>query len=252
MTANLKFKKMKRLFSFVLVAFLGATTFTAIAKPIHNNNQSIATADERTVRDFQGIASGGPIEVIVKLGNTESLRFEGDADAISTLVSEVKGNVLIIRPKNSWRSWSDKYENKKIVAYITAKSLNSIAMSGNGSITVNGIIKGTELKAILSGSGSIKADINVDELTSVLSGSGSVNITGSANEASVTLSGSGAFAGKTLSVDNLTTKISGSGSVYIKADRKIDALIVGSGNVNYTGDATVEQRVVGSGSIRKV
>jgi hypothetical protein len=243
---------MKRLLSIVLIAFLGATTLTAFAKPIHDNYHPIASTDERTVRDFQGIASGGPIEVIVKLGNTESLRFEGDSEAISTLVSEVKGNVLIIRPKNSWRSWSDKYENKKIVAYVTAKSLNSIAMSGNGSITVSGLIKGTELKAILSGSGSIKANVNVDELNSVLSGSGSVNITGTANEANVTLSGSGAFAGKTLTVDNLSTKISGSGSVYIKADGKINALIVGSGNVNYSGDATVEQRVVGSGSIRKV
>jgi hypothetical protein len=243
---------MKRFLPFLFAGFITFTTITAHAVTAAIAGKGFISDDERTVKDFNGIASGGPIEVIVKMGSTESIRFEGDAEAIATLVTEVKSNILIIRPKTSWRSWSSKYDNKKIIAYVTAKNITSLTMSGNGSINVSGKVTASEMTTTLSGSGSIKASIDVDELTSVLSGSGSLNITGTASKARVTISGSGAFSGKTLAVDDLSTKISGSGSVFIRADRKIDAVIVGSGNVNYSGDPEVEKRVIGSGTINKV
>lgn len=79
--------------------------------------------DNRDVKNFNGVAAGGPIQVIVTIGASEGLKFEGDAEAIATLVAEIKGNILIIRPKTSWTSWSHKYENKKIIARVSAKTL---------------------------------------------------------------------------------------------------------------------------------
>src|SRR3954468_11899282 len=61
--------------------------------------------EDRDVKNFSGVAAGGPITVIITLGTTEGIRFEGDADAIATLITEVKGNTLFIRPQNSWTSW---------------------------------------------------------------------------------------------------------------------------------------------------
>jgi hypothetical protein len=206
----------------------------------------------RVVKNFTGVAAGGPIDVIVKLGNTESVRFEGDADAISTLVTEVKSGILIIRPETSWTSWAKKYENKKITAYVTAKTLNSLTMSGSGSLSVSGSVSASELATTLSGSGSITTDVNVQGLTSVISGSGNLNIKGKANKAKVTLSGSGRFAGNGLTVESLSTTISGSGIVNIHAQSKINAVIAGSGQVIYSGSATVEKTVIGSGGVSKI
>lgn len=211
-----------------------------------------ARKDERTVKDFNGVAAGGPIHVIITLGNTESLKFEGDADAIATLISEVKGNVLIIRPQTSWTSWARKYQNKKIVAYVSAKTIKSLTMSGDGSITVKGNINGASLATTLSGSGQITASADVEDFVGVISGSGNINITGSADQATVTISGSGNVAKKGFTVDNLKAVISGSGSVNVNANKHINAVISGSGNINYSGNATVEKRTFGSGSVRKV
>jgi hypothetical protein len=207
---------------------------------------------EREVKNFNGLAAGGPITVIVTLGNTESLRFEGDADAISTLITEVKGNVLIIRPQNSWTSWARKYQNKKIVAYVSAKSIKSLTMSGDGSITIKGEIKGSSLATTLSGSGYITAAIDVSSYTGVISGSGNLNITGTADNATVTISGSGSLTKKGFEVGSLQAVISGSGSVNIKAEDHIDAVISGSGSINYSGSASVQKRVIGSGRVNKV
>jgi hypothetical protein len=229
-------------------AFSKESTLSTTEKNIYR----LDPQEDRVVKNFNGVAAGGPIEVIITIGNSESIKFEGDAEAISTLVTEVKGNILIIRPKTSWTSWSHKYENKKIIARISAKNISSLTMSGNGSIKVNGTVQATELATTLSGSGTINANVNADKVTSVISGSGVVNLTGTTDDADVTVSGSGKFSGKTLNMNNLNTRISGSGSVNVKVDDNIKALVSGSGRVNYSGNPTVEQRVIGSGGVSKI
>lgn len=208
--------------------------------------------DQRDVKNFNGVAAGGPINVVITLGSTEGLRFEGDADAISTLIAEVKGNILVIRPENSWKSWSRKYENKKITAYVSAKTIKSLTMSGSGNMTVNGKITENSLATTLSGSGSITANADIASFTGVISGSGNLNISGGADDASITISGSGAFTRKGFSVSRLSTVVSGSGSISVTAQDKIEAVISGSGSINYSGNPRVEQKVSGSGRVRKI
>ncbi|TDQ08809.1 head GIN domain-containing protein [Pedobacter metabolipauper] len=242
---------MKRLIPFLLCAMICAAGIHTFAKSEITISKS-AFKEDRDVKNFNGVVSGGPIDVVIKLGSTEGLRFEGDAEAISTLVTEVKGNILIIRPKNSWTSWAKKYENKKITAYVTAKDITSLTMSGNGSIKAEGTLHATEFAATLSGSGTIKANIDTDELVAVISGSGSLALSGKADEASVNISGSGKLDGKTLSLNELSTRISGSGNVNVKVDGSISAFIIGSGHVYYSGNASVEKKGVGSGGVSKI
>jgi len=243
---------MKPLFFILLALFsINSTLSAEERKPVTISSSSLSD-EERIVKNFNGVAAGGPIEVIVKFGNKESIRFEGDQDAISTLISEVKGNILIIRPQNSWKSWAKKYENKKITAYVTAKQISSITMSGNGTISVSGTVTATEFATTLSGSGTIKANVEADKITGVLSGSGNLNISGKTEDASVTISGSGNFGSKSLVVNNLSTRISGSGNVNVKSDGKIKAVISGSGHVYYNGNAEVDETVlIGSGRVSK-
>jgi len=246
---------MKKLFTsicFILVlATMGlqpalATVPTLISHSIFKKH------NDGDVKNFNGVAAGGPINVVITLGNTEGIRFEGDAEAISTLITEIKGNVLIIRPQNSWTSWAKKYEDKKITAYVLAKTIKSLTMSGSGRMTVVGKIKESSLATTLSGSGSITAIADVTSFNGVISGSGTLNIEGSAGNANVTLSGSGSFTKKGFSVSSLNTVISGSGSINITVEDNIKAVISGSGSVNYTGNATVEKTVMGSGRVRKI
>jgi len=206
------------------------------------------------VKNFNSVAAGGPLQVIITLGNTEGIRFEGDEEAIATLVTEVKGNALIIRPQVSWTSWSHKYKDKKIVAHINAKTIKSLTMSGDGSITVNGTISQPSLTTTLSGSGFISAKVDVQEYTAVISGSGKLNITGNAGDASTTISGSGVLSKKNgLKVESLSATISGSGSAYVQTNGEINALISGSGKVYYTGNADVkEKKFLGSGGVKKI
>lgn len=242
---------MKSLFTILLASILFIAFNSAQAAPLSSQNKITPSSDEREVKNFNGIGAGGPIEVVVKFGDKESLRFEGDKEAIATLVAEVKGNILIIRPQTSWTSWASKYENKKIVAYVTAKQLSSLTMSGNGSLIVSGTITATDFATTLSGSGTIKANVEADKITAVVSGSGTANISGKAATASVTLSGPGSFGNKALIVNDLSARISGKGTIDITARTKINAFISGSGHIYYSGDAEVKETVIGSGGVIK-
>ncbi len=244
---------MKKLFvSLSFMAAMACLSLQPVLAHIYPIVIGYKAKKQKEVKNYNGVAAGGPIDVVIQLGDSEGIRFEGDADAIASLVVEVKNNTLTIRPEISWTSWSKKYENKKITAYIRAKSLKNLVMSGSGKMSVNGAIKGASLNATLSGSGSITAKAEVNKFSGVISGSGALNFTGSADDASIVVSGSGSFARKGFSVGSLSTTISGSGNVNVTADKEINAVISGSGTVNYSGDPTVHQRTSGSGRVRKI
>ncbi|WP_029277381.1 head GIN domain-containing protein [Pedobacter borealis] len=243
---------MKKVFAILLASLTLTSSINVIAKNQISINTSKNNGDNRDVKNFNGVAAAGPINVIVTLGNSESCRLEGDADALASIVTEVKGNVLVIRPQTSITSWTRKYEGKKITAYVTAKELASLTVSGDGNLSVNGKISTGSLTTTVSGSGSIKATADVDNYSGVISGSGTINITGGADHAKVVISSSGTFAGKSFSTKTLTSTISGSGTVNIAVSESIRAVISGSGSVNYSGNPSVDKTIVGSGGVRKV
>ncbi|GGE54446.1 putative autotransporter adhesin-like protein [Pedobacter psychrotolerans] len=243
---------MKKLFTIFFATLTLTASINAIAKDPINITSSKHSDDDREVKNFNGIAAAGPINVVITLGSKESCRLEGDTEAIASIITEVKGNILIIRPKNSVTSWSKKYEGKQITAYVSAHEIASLTMSGSGNMVVNGKISTGDLTTTLSGSGSIKASADVDNYNGVISGSGSLNITGSTDRAKIVISSSGSFEGKSFSSHTLSTTISGSGTVNIKTDQSIKAVISGSGSVNYSGNATVDKTIIGSGRVRKI
>ena len=241
---------MKKLNILILLAFL-TISYTASA----SSEITISTTgrqEERAIGSFKGIASGGPLNVRVTIGNKEAIRFEGDADAIADLTAVVIDGVLTIKPKTKWNDWSRKYKRPNITVFITAKKVISLTMSGSGNMEVSNGISSSELVATLSGSGSIKAIANVKTFTGVISGSGNLSITGKANNSNLTLSGSGQFNGKGFSVNDLSVQISGSADVFVAAGESIEAVISGSGNVYYTGSPKVTKTTIGSGRVRKL
>lgn len=240
---------MKKLNSLLLLAFLAFGYHANAAGPIKITKSF--NEEERPVGSFKGVTTGGSLTVRITMGNKESLRLEGDQEAIANLTTEVNAGILTIKPKTKWNDWSRRYNRAKVTVYITAKKISSLTMSGSGNIEVENAINSPELVATLSGSGGITASANVKTFTGTISGSGSIKLSGKADDSNLTLSGSGGFKGKDFTVNDLSAQISGSANVYITANKTIEAVISGSGNIRYSGNATVKKTVIGSGSIRK-
>ncbi len=236
--ADATFRVCSRLMHMIKRLFFFAVIVSALNQGVRASEKdqpvlvSPVSGVQTNLKSFKGIVATGPITVIVTMGDTESIRFEGDADAISSLSGEVQGSLLVVRPDISIKSWAKKYEGKKIIAHVTAKTLTSLTVSGNGSLTVKGAVHAAELATSLSGSGTIEAEVDADKVTATLSGSGTIRLTGNASD--------------------LNARISGSGSVYAHVSDTIKALISGSGMVYYAGNPNIEQKVFGKGSVEKM
>lgn len=241
---------MKKIYILALLACLtcSSTIFAGI-KPAKKTSSSYQQS--RNVSNFNGIAAGGSLDIKVSMGNTESLRMEGDPEAIAELIVEVNNGILEIKPKNKWNDWYKQFKESRITVYISAKKLNSLTLSGSGILTVNGVLNSKDLSTSISGSGVIKTQVNVENFKASISGSGRVLQTGKAKQANISLSGSGAFVGRYFNTDYTRVSISGSGRAEVLANQGLNAAVSGSGRITYYGDAPVQKKVSGSGSIQK-
>ena len=205
--------------------------------------------DERNVSGFKGISSSGSYDVRITMGNKESLRLEGDNDVIKGIETVVENGILKIRNRNrnNW-SWGSR---DRVTIFITAKTLNSLTLSGSGDIVVKGVVKASRLTNTLSGSGSITLSADADEYISTINGSGEITVRGRADKATIKIGGSGDFEGQDLKTSVADIKVSGSGDASIFVDKTLNAAVSGSGDITYDGNAKVNKTKSGSGSISK-
>ncbi|MBE9586546.1 DUF2807 domain-containing protein [Mucilaginibacter sp. JRF] len=223
--------------------FASNTNHKAIIRPVQ-------TTEDRYLSGFKAVSVSGSWDIYITQGSTESVKVEAPSDVISKIITEVDGGTLKIYSKND--NWGWNSGNKKIVVYITAKSLNSIGMSGSGDIYFKNGIKGDKLALRVSGSGDISGKVTVNELESSISGSGDIKVSGTAGTSTVKVVGSGDFTGGDLVTQNTSVKVAGSGDARVNAKQKVEAAVAGSGDIYYTGGATnVSSSTSGSGDVHK-
>jgi hypothetical protein len=215
--------------------------------------QSVVYSQEnRTVADFTGIASGGNFNVYVSLGNTESLRLEGNQELFKDIETEVVKGVLKIQYTTKKRYWDWKSSDKKRVnIYITAKTLTNVSVSGSGDLKVEGTIKVPDFKASVSGSGNMVVDAESVNLQATVSGSGNLSLSGTAQNTELVVSGSGNLSASNFKAKTASVTVSGSGNVNVAVEKSLKAVLSGSGNIKYSGDPEVIQTQSGSGRISK-
>lgn len=237
---------LKLFFLAFLLSATGKITFAASVKISPSRSMEV---QDRKVAGFHAVVSSGSFDVIVKQGNSESVKVEADADVINEIITEVRNGTLLIHSKNT-HNWGNFWNNRKIVIYVVAKDLNSIGLSGSGDLRIENEFNTNNLELRLSGSGDFEGKINVKNLEAAISGSGDFNIGGKADESTISISGSGDFDGGSLITKSTAIRVSGSGDATIYASEKVEASVNGSGDVHYRGHPKSVSKVAhGSGDI---
>lgn len=232
--------------------------------------------ETRSVDNFTKIAFRIPGKMYLRQGTEQKVVLEGDKDLLNKIKTEVAGGRLSIgRENNNWRMW-DWDDDKRIIAYVTVKSLEGLSVSGSGNVIGEGVLKAGDLDLAVSGSGSMEIEVSVSgemeadvsgsgnmqvkgtcrSLESKVSGSGKVILAGTitnladmsvsgsgkivasgrAREIRTTISGSGEIRAADLEVEKCEVRISGSGDVEVNVKQALDATISGSGSVSYRGN----------------
>lgn len=199
-----------------------------------------------SMHDVHSIQVEGSMNVYLTQGQPASLQEEGDDNILPLLETRFDNGRLFIR----FREGYSINTKDPVDVYITAPGIDELHMTGSGTLYTTNLLQ--NMKSIVmgvTGSGEIKALLNTPQVRAVVSGSGSMTVSGETLHIDLHITGSGNFLGKELKAETVSARITGSGNAHVFASKQLRGHILGSGNLYYGGGASVDSHITGSGSI---
>ncbi len=239
----------------ILLLLLAAT----VAKAQHD--------EKRSLSDFQELAVGQSIELIIERGNTNQARIETRGITTDYVLTEVKsGKLMIGMKKGNFRSKSVKvyleYSNPLTAIKVSSSaSLSgaSVVETANLDLSVSSSARATldiqadNVEIGVSSSGRASLGVQADNLKVAVSSSGRLEIAeGKVSTQRFSVSSSGRYSAFGLQSQRADGSTSSSGSVEVWATDVLDASASSSGRVLYKGNpekVIIDTR--SSGSVRK-
>jgi hypothetical protein len=207
-----------------------------------------AERQSRPASGFTGIGLSVPLKLELTQGDTESLVLEGEPDALANVETAVENGILMIRS----RTRVNFGRTPKMHAYVTAKNIESLRISGSGDISTPSL-RSNALKLGISGSGDIRiGTLAAASLDVAVSGSGDVTVAGKTDMLVAGISGSGDVKAGKLETREARVSIAGAGDVTLWTKESLTVRISGAGDVRYYGDPAITKSVAGVGSVRRV
>ncbi len=226
--------------------FFATTTYAQWGKKIRGNGN--LTTITRTTSDYDGIKCAGSFDYILVSGNEGNIKIEGEENLLEYIVTEVKGNNLIVKVKDHVNLKTSMRKTIKIT--IPFKDISKVSLSGSGDLWNDDIITCENLNVSLAGSGDVTIKANTTYIKGSIAGSGDLTFKGNTNELEAKVAGSGDFHGLELQSKNTYVSVAGSGDAEVTTTESIKARVSGSGDIVYKGHPKKEDtKVAGSGSI---
>ncbi|MFC5190363.1 head GIN domain-containing protein [Algoriphagus aquatilis] len=211
-------------------------------------SQAVAQKSEtRTPGSFSKVETGGSWDVIITKGGKDEIKLESSSLDLSKVITEVRGGKLEIKLEKG------NYRDVDLKVFIIVRELESVGVSGSGSVKLMSDFGAKEFALGSSGSGVIETQqINAERLAVGMSGSGEIRVGGGrVEELTIGQSGSGDFEGMDLVAQSVKIGKSGSGETSITVEQSLTVGSSGSGNVYYRGNPT-EKSIGSSGSSRVI
>jgi len=226
-------------------------------------------SEDRTVSEFNKVDKSGRGNLIIELGDEESLRVEAEDNLIEYVETRVSNRTLEI----SIRADIDMEPTEEILYYLTVKSLEAISVSGFGDVSIPAMeadrfsVDISSFGGLMIGNletGSLFVDINsfggvnienlnTEQLSVDISGTGDLVIHGGrVSKQDVNISSLGDYEASELASDETEVHISSLGSATVRVQDKLMVEISGKGAVHYYGDPVVDANVSGPGEVEQV
>ncbi len=182
--------------------------------------------ETRAVESFSKInLSGGPDQVILRAGETESVTFEGAAADLAKIKTWVERGDLNVEQKNGTNL------SGKVKMVVTFKTLETINSSGSTDFVAESPIRGEKFEFNASGSGDFKGELDVKKLSIAISGSSDLSLSGRADDQNIAISGSGDVDAAKCHGKQAEVAISGSGDVKLNVEGHVKSAVSGSGDI---------------------
>jgi hypothetical protein len=129
----------------------------------------VVVREEHPVSGFDKILLEGTAKMEIRLGDSESLRLEGEDNILPLITSEVKRNRLVIGVRPGY----NLNITEPVWVWITMKALQGVQIDGAGLINAAGSVERLGVK--VSGAGSMSYYGEPPDVSKEVNGAGTVN-----------------------------------------------------------------------------
>ncbi|MEO6894083.1 MAG: head GIN domain-containing protein [Ginsengibacter sp.] len=207
---------------------------------IQSNAQTVINdknVQVRNVSSFSAIKVSGGIDVYLSQSNENAVAVSASDDVYrDNIKTEVENGVLnIYYDNNSFRFNS----NKKLRAYVSFKTLESIEGSGACDFIIAGTLKLNSLKVKLSGACDMKGIVNITNAQLDISGASTLKINGQIQNLKLEANGASDLKNYDLVVDNFIAQLSGASDAKLTVNKSISAKASGASTLYFKGNPEV-------------
>ena len=201
------------------------------------------TEEVRSADPYEAVHLKGAMNVVLDPSLDNEVRISAPEDAMSHIVTEVKGGELVIDLD------VNAIVQDNITITIAEDELNEVRISGSGNF--KGELEPVrKLDLRVSGSGDINVEVDTESLMVGVAGSGDVRCEGKSDLVKVSVDGSGDVDLEFLEVQEAVASVSGSGDIKLNVSKSLKANVSGSGDISYKGNPEqVDKNVSGSGDV---
>lgn len=215
---------------FFFILLLSLCSLASMGQTIINDKN----VEVRNVNSFSGIKVSGGIEIFLSQSNEYALAVSASEDKYrDEIETGVKNGILSISFNGRSFNFSG---DKRLRAYVSFKTLQSIEASGASDLNINGTFTTNSAKIKLSGACEMKGVVDIENLDLDLNGASTVKIKGTVTNLKIEASGASDIKNYDLIVDNCLAKLSGASDVRITINKSISATASGASSLNYKGN----------------
>jgi len=229
---------------------MASMSYAQWGKRIKGNGKVVTI--ERATENYEAVAVSGWFDVELVEGAEGAITMKGEENLLDYIITEVKDGKLVIKPEKGVNLQPSSWRSGGIFITIPVEEINAVSMSGSGDLVGKTVLKGSDFKTSMSGSGDMSIRLDVQDLDVNVSGSGDMELEGNTENFKVQISGSGDIHAYGLNADNVSALVSGSADIEVTANTSLKARVSGSGDISYRGNpAKVDSKTSGSGDISK-
>lgn len=200
----------------------------------------------RNIGSYDGVQLVGSMNVELVAGEEGNIQIEAESNLQEYILTEVKNGILKISTEKEVNL--NPTEDIKIT--VPFESLEEVSLTGSGDIWNKDVIRASNFKVQVTGSGDMLLNLDVKDLDGRITGSGDIKLKGKSENFECRVTGSGDFEAYELQATNVDAKVSGSGDILVNARQSLKASVSGSGDIRYKGNPEKQDfKTFGSGAI---
>jgi hypothetical protein len=202
-----------------------------------------------TVTDFDKVRVDGPYQVSLATRRAPFARVEGSTTAIESVVVEVQGRTLVIRPNRSaWGGYPGKPMGP-IAIVAGTHELSAAVVNGAGSLAIDRV-SGLSFAATAQGAGSLSiAEVRSDRINVGLVGAASARLGGKVLSLTATVRGSSLLDAQALGAKDAVLGMEGPGEIRATVSNVVAISANGPGRITLGGRPACTVRGTATGSI---